>query len=132
MTKQPFIFRAKKKLFSTTLVKANNMSIILSALINMYFLSILISWAGQQNSPPIKKNKNYIIFVDLMHGLGRKGTMGCLLHQSLKFYYDVFLFVDLTILNCQLSLIGRFIKMIVQTFQPLIVIYRRVNFVYHH
>ena len=50
--------------------------------------------------------------------------MGCLLHESPKFYNNVFLFVVLITL-------GTF-KLNVQTFQPLIVINRRVNFVYNH
>ena len=41
-------------------------------------------------------------------------------------YNDVFLFVGLTILGCLL-----FIKLFDQTFQPLIGMYKRGNFVYH-
>ena len=46
--------------------------------------------------------------------------MGCLLYKSPKFYNYTFLFVGLT------NLIGWFIKFSVQTFQPLIVIYKRI------
>ena len=58
---------------------------------------------------------------------GTEGKLGCLL-QSLKFYDNVFLSVYLTTLGT-----GKFsLKLNVQTFQPLIVMYRRSNFVYHH
>ena len=58
----------------------------------------------------------------------RKGTIGCLLHQSPKFYNNVFLFVGLTTLGI---LIVWFIKLSVNKFQPLSLIYRRGDFVYH-
>ena len=45
-----------------------------------------------------------------------------------KFYNSVFLFISLITLGI---LIVWFIKLNVQTFQPLIVIYRGDNFVYH-
>ena len=51
--------------------------------------------------------------------------MGCLLHQSPKFYYNVLLFVVLTNLK-----ILKWLR--VQTFQLLIVIYRRSNLVYYY
>ncbi len=47
------------------------------------------------------------------------------LHWSPKVYYDVFLLV-LKILICY------FVKLSVHAFHPLLVIYRRGNFVYHH
>ena len=51
--------------------------------------------------------------------------MGCLLHNSLKFYDNTFIFVSLKTLGTFNNfLIGCFIKLSDQTFQPLIVIYR--------
>ena len=59
----------------------------------------------------------------------REWTMDCLLHQSLQFYNNVFLFVGFQLWGL---LISWFIKLSVKTIQPLILIYRRVYFVYHH
>ena len=59
--------------------------------------------------------------------------MGCLLHESPKFHNTVFLFVGLTTLGTlMIFCIGWFFNFGVQTFQPLILIYRSGNFVYHH
>ena len=44
----------------------------------------------------------------------------------------VFLFVGLTTMGTSMNFIGCFITLSVQTFQLLIVIYRRSNFVYHY
>ena len=57
----------------------------------------------------------------------REGTMGCLLHQYPKFYNKVFLFFGLITIRTWVNF-----DWLAQTFQPLIVIYRRGNFVYHH
>ena len=68
-----------------------------------------------------------------MMSLGREGTLTLdyLLNQSQKFYNNVFLFVDLTTLFFfYLILIGWLIKLSVQKFQPIIVIFRKGNFVW--
>ena len=59
------------------------------------------------------------------------GIVLCILHLSPVFYY-VFLFVGKNYGEFCYMLIGWFIKMSIQTFQPLNVIYRRGNFVYQH
>ena len=69
--------------------------------------------------------------IEQLHS-GRKGILGCLLYQSLKFHYNVFLFVGSTTLGLLFNLISWFIRLIVQTFQLVIVIYRRYIFVYHY
>ena len=51
--------------------------------------------------------------------------MGALLHQSPKFYNNVFLCVSLPTLGTLVNFYWR-----IQTFQPLILIYKRGNFVY--
>ena len=61
---------------------------------------------------------------------GREETLICLLHQSPKFYnvsYSLAQQLWEFFLN-----FNWFIKLSVQTFQPLIEIYRRGHFVYHH
>ena len=55
--------------------------------------------------------------------------MGCLLHQSPKSYKKVFIFVGLTL---TVIFICCFMKLSIQTFQSLFLIYRRGNFVYQH
>ena len=65
---------------------------------------------------------------------GREETLGYLLRQSPKFYNCVFLFVSLKVNilgGLYFILIGCFIKLSVQTFQALILIYRWGNFVHH-
>ncbi len=59
--------------------------------------------------------------------------MRCLLHWSPKFYNNVFIFVSLTTLwtNTEFWLVG-LLSLSVQTFQQLILIYRRSNFVCHY
>ena len=64
---------------------------------------------------------------------GRRGWLGCLLHWYPNFCNKVFLIRWLNnFRDFYWILIGWFIKLNVQTFQPLIVIYRRGSFVYHH
>ena len=63
---------------------------------------------------------------------GRRHKLDCLLHQSLKFYNNVFLFGAYQLLRLLLIWIGWFKKLIVQAFQPIITFYRRGNFVHHH
>ena len=58
-----------------------------------------------------------------------EGTMGCLLHQSPNVYKKYSLIRWLNNLGI---LMGWFINLRVQTFQPPIVIYRRDNFVFYH
>ena len=52
----------------------------------------------------------------------REGENGLFNTLVSKFYNNVFLFV----------LIGWLIKLSVRTFQPIILIYRKYNYVYHH
>ena len=62
---------------------------------------------------------------------GRKGSL--VLHLSLKFYSNVFLFVGWTTLWTLLNLnFDCLIKLSIEFFQPLIAIYWRDNIVYHH
>ena len=58
--------------------------------------------------------------------------MSCLLHQFPKFYDNVFLFVGLATLGLQWILIGLINTLYVEMFQPLIIINKRYDFVYHH
>ena len=59
--------------------------------------------------------------------------MGWLLHQTSKFYNNVFFIRRLyNFGDFYWILICWFNKLSVQTFQPLILICRKVNFVYHH
>ena len=60
------------------------------------------------------KNKLKLIFFDHL--------------PLVKFLNNVILFVGLTTLGLLMNLIGWFVKFSVQTFQPLMVIYRRGNF----
>ena len=74
---------------------------------------------------------NYYVFVICMPIMylepEKEGTMGYLLHKSPKFYYNVFLFIGLNTLGT----LNEFDWLVYQIeFQPLIVIYRRGNFVY--
>ena len=62
-------------------------------------------------------------YLQLISYPGREGTLGYLLHQSPKFYINVFMFVGLTFLGTLVNfdwLIQRFIQLSVQNFQPLI------------
>ena len=78
--------------------------------------------------------KNIFIFCLFMLYMlvytGREGPLGHLIQCSLKFYNNVF--VGLTTLGTFIIFLIKFIKLSVQKFQPLISIYRRGNFVYHH
>ncbi len=58
-----------------------------------------------------------------------EGTLGCLLHQSPKFYNKIKRFLIRWLIN-----FGTFIDFdgLVQRFLSQIIIYRRDNFVYHH
>ena len=58
--------------------------------------------------------------------------MGCLLHYSPKFYNNVFMRWLDSFWDFLKILIHWFSKLSVQTFKPLIIIYRRCNFVYHY
>ena len=65
--------------------------------------------------------------------LERKCTLGCLLHQSSTFLRTFYFIVCLTTLGIIIIfLIGWSIKLSVQTFQPLTVIYRRENLACNH
>ena len=67
----------------------------------------------------------------LMHFYAeREGTLESLLQESSKFYNNIFLFFGNNFGDF-LILIGWFFKLSVQTFQPLVVIYICVSFVYH-
>ena len=57
--------------------------------------------------------------------------MGCLLHQSPKFHNHAILFVTLKLLELLLNFY-QLIQKLVQTFQPITVIYRRGKLVYPH
>ena len=63
---------------------------------------------------------------------GREGTLSCLLHQSPNFNNNVYLFVGLTTFGLLLNLDWLVHYVDCPNFYPLIVIYRRVNFVYHY
>ena len=53
-------------------------------------------------------------------------------HQNFIFAFSYWLAWQLWGLSCNQFMIGLFIKLSVQMFQPLIVIYKRGNIVYHH
>ena len=59
-------------------------------------------------------------------------SMVCLLHYSPKFYNMILNFWINNFVEIVWIVIGWFFKLSVQTFQPLFVIYRWDNFVYHH
>ena len=91
-------------------------------------------WSSQDNSnnpklqvqlydTDVRTNHNYRKASLLKCISIQRGDNGCLLHQSPKFSNNVFLFVGFTTL-------GTF-DWLIQTFQPLISIYRSGNFVYH-
>ena len=75
-------------------------------------------------------NSVVLLAVDPMLSAGMEGTMGCLLHYSPKFCNNGFLFVGLITLGTFFKiLIVYYVKCL--TFQPLIVINRRCNFVWY-
>ena len=69
--------------------------------------------------------RNINTILDFTGGLfsRERGNNGLFITLVPKFYNDVFLFV---------VLIGWFFNLSDQTFQPVILIYKRGNFVYHH
>ena len=86
-------------------------------------LYIIKLWYTEHNC---RKATHFLIMISL-YQREREGTIYCLYHLSPKSYIDVFLFVGSTTLGTFI-LIDLFIKLDVQTFQPVIEIYRSDGF----
>ena len=74
---------------------------------------------------------NWISIKNIVLTPEKKWKWGCLLHWSTKFYKNVFLFISLTTLGTLIEfwLPGSLSWVLIQ---PLIVIVRRGDFLYHH
>ena len=79
----------------------------------------------QMNFEQLEMRREF--FLCLSVSPGGEGTLGSLLHQSPRFFNNVFLFVCLTTL-ITFILIGWIVQFVVQMFQPLIVIYKQGKF----
>ena len=74
----------------------------------------------------------FFVGVGLIKGFQteREGTIGCFLHKSPKFYNNDFLLVGSSTLGTLINF--DLLSSSVQTCQPLILSYRRGNFVYYY
>ena len=90
----------------------------------------LLGFQQEEEATAIKLFYNTTFFIVLSPG--RKGTLA-VYYTSSQSFMIISLFVCLTTLGPLIEfLIGWFIKLSVQKFQPLILIYRRRSFVYQH
>ena len=95
----------------------------------MFFFSCaFIFWI---TNPCSKYINIFAVYFDCEDTSGRVGTFKFYLHWSPKFYDNIFLFVGLFTL-ATFIFDGWLINGSVQTFQPLIQIYKRCRFVYHY
>ena len=116
---------------------------IISIEANKYKISLKPKIRTDKYMTRLIKTKHVVLIVNNFHGIyfssdnisisadlhRREGGDIWLFNSLVPKVFNVFLFVGLITLG---NFIGWVIKLSVQTFQPLNVIYSRGNFVYHH
>ena len=103
--------------------------------VHQFIVQCLISLDPCTNVP-IKRREGRVKQICLLQGYitysGMEVTLDCKLHWYPKFYSSVAYSLAQKLYYFYWILIGGFIKLSIQSFLPLILIFRRGNFVYHH